>query len=386
MSLMQNYARADVTFVDGDGVWLRDDKGRSYLDFGSGIAVSALGYNHPHLVATLRDAASKPWHVSNLFHIPEQQRLAERLCQLSFGEQAFFCNSGLEANEALIKLARRYHYVNGDPHRHRIITVSNAFYGRSILTLSAANNPAHLEGCGPKAPGFSHVSLNNMNEMRTAITDDTAAILLEPIQGEGGINPAHTSYLQDLRTLCDEWGILLLVDEIQCGNGRTGKIWAYEWADIIPDAMATAKGLGGGFPIGSVVATCEAARGFTPGSHGTTFGGNPLACAVANGVLDVIESPEFLRHVQERGAQLEAGLQALVSQFPTLYHLTRGKGLIFGLQTQEPPAPIIAKLRDRGLITIPASDNIIRIIPPLIITEDEVAQGLRILHETSLAS
>ena len=386
-AVMNTYARFPETMVRGEGVYLFDAEDRRYLDFYTGIAVNGLGHCHPHLVKVLQDQAAKLWHCSNIFHIEDQERLARRLTANSFADVAFFPNSGAEAMEGLIKLARRYHFADGNPQRWRIITASGAFHGRSLATISAANNSKHLEGFGPKVEGFDHVPFGNMNELRAAITEETAAILVEPIQGEGGINAAEMDYLKELRRCADEFGLLLILDEVQCGNGRTGKMWAHEWADIKPDAIATAKGLGGGFPVGAILATAEAAKGLTPGTHGTTFGGNPLAMAVANGVMDVLESEGFMDHVVEISNYLDGKLTALVDANPHLFAAKKGFGLMLGLKCAEgvTNGDVIGELKAEGLLTVGASDNVIRILPPLTIEEAHVDEAVAILEKVAAA-
>ncbi|RED48114.1 aspartate aminotransferase family protein [Aestuariispira insulae] len=386
-AVMNTYARFPETMVRGEGVYLFDAENRRYLDFYTGIAVNALGHCHPHLVKCLQDQAAKLWHVSNLYHIEDQERLAKRLTAHSFADVAFFPNTGAEALEGLIKLARRYHFVTGNPQRWRIITASGAFHGRSLATISAANNPKHLEGFGPKVEGFDHVPFGNMNELRAAITEETAAILVEPIQGEGGINAAEMGYLKELRRCADEFGLLLILDEVQCGNGRTGKMWAHEWAEIKPDALATAKGLGGGFPVAAILATNDAAQGLTPGTHGTTFGGNPLAMAVANAVLDVLEGDGFMDHVIAVSGYLDQKLAGLVERHPTIFTAKKGFGLMLGLKCTDAitNGDIIGAAKAEGLLLVGASDNVIRILPPLTIENSHVDDAIAILDKVAAA-
>lgn len=381
-ALMPTYARADLAFERGEGAYLFGDDGRRYLDFGSGVAVNALGHAHPHLVKALQDQAGKLWHCSNLFQIPEGERLAARLCAHSFAEVAFFCNSGAEAVEGAIKLARKHFHEQGAPERTRIITCSGAFHGRTLATISAAGNPKHLTGFGPATEGFDQVAFGNMNELRAAVTDETAAILVEPVQGEGGVRSATLDYLRALREVCDEFGLLLLFDEVQSGMGRTGKLYAYEWAGIAPDVMALAKGLGGGFPVGAVLATEAASCGMTPGSHGSTFGGNPLAMAVGNAVLDVILGEGFLDRV-DRIARLAWGrLSDLVARHPSVLMELRGAGLLLGLKCAVPNGDLVARLREAGLLTVPAAENVVRLLPPLMIEEGHLDEALVILERT----
>ncbi len=381
-AIMPTYARIPLAFERGEGAYLYATDGRRFLDFAAGIAVNALGHAHPHVVAALTGQAQKLWHVSNLYEIPEAKRLAERLCAHSFAERVFFCNSGTEAVEGLIKLARKYHHHNGRPERTRIITFSGAFHGRSWTALSAANNPAHLEGFGPVSGGFDQVAFGNLNELRAAVSGETAAILVEPVQGEGGIRPATTEFLRGLRAVCDEFGLLLLFDEIQCGMGRTGKLFAHEWAGIAPDAMAVAKGLGGGFPLGAFMASEAAAAGMTAGTHGSTYGGNPLATTVGNAVLDIILEDGFLEAVTAKAAYLRGKLEDLAARYPAILEAVRGQGLMLGLKCVVPNADVAARLRDAGLLVVPAAENVVRILPPLIVEEVQIDEACGIIERT----
>jgi len=376
---LPTYARVDLAFERGEGAYLFTADGRRYLDFASGIAVNALGHCHPHLVAAVAAQAGKLWHVSNLYQIPEGARLAERLAAASFADLVFFCNSGAEAVEGAMKVARKYHHANGHPERSRIITCSSAFHGRTMTTLSAAGNPKYLDGFGPATPGFDQVPFGNLNELRAAITPETAAILVEPIQGEGGIRAADADFLRGLRAACDEFGLLLIYDEVQCGMGRTGKLFAYEWSGAAPDVMALAKGLGSGFPIGAILATEKAAAGMQAGSHGSTFGGNPLAMAAGNAVLDIMLAPGFLQQVQSRGAALRARLESLAAAHPDVLEAVRGSGMILGLKCVVPCGDLVAALREGGLLTVPAADNVVRILPPLIIEQKEIDEAAAII-------
>ena len=380
-ALMPTYARAELAFERGEGPYLYTAEGRRYLDFASGIAVNALGHSHPHLVEALSAQAQKLWHVSNLYRIPEAERLAGRLVETTFADTVFFSNSGAEAIECGLKLVRKYHDETGHPERYRVITCSGAFHGRTLTTISAAANPKYLEGFAPAVEGFDNVAFGNLNELRAAITPETGAILVEPIQGEGGIRPADLAYLRALREVCDEFGLLLFLDEVQCGVGRTGRFFAHEWAGIRPDVMATAKGLGGGFPVGACLATEAAAVGMTAGSHGSTFGGNPLAMAVGNAVLDVVLAEGFLERVEAVAAQLRAGLEGLVERHPGLLAGVRGAGLMLGLRCEVPNVELMARLRDGGLLTVPAAENVLRILPPLIIEAQQVEEALGILEQ-----
>ncbi len=384
-ALMPTYARSDIAFERGDGAYLYATDGRRFLDFAGGIAVNLLGHSHPHLVAALGDQAQKLWHVSNLYRIPEGERLAARLTEATFADTVFFGNSGAEAIECGIKLVRKYHDETGHPERYRIITCGGAFHGRTLTTISAAANPKYLAGFAPAVEGFDQVAFGNLNELRAAITRETAAILVEPVQGEGGIRPADLEYLKALRVVCDEFGLLLFLDEVQCGVGRTGKFFAFEWAGIEPDVVAAAKGLGGGFPIGACLATAEAAQGMTAGSHGSTFGGNPLAMAVANAVLDVVLADGFLDRVAATAAALRHALGDLAARHPTIIEEVRGAGLMLGLKCVVPNLEMVARLREGGLLTVPAAENVVRILPPLIIETEHIDQALGILEEACSA-
>ena len=380
---MPTYARLDLEVERGEGPYLYGTGGRRYLDFAAGIAVNALGHSHPHLVEALTRQAGKLWHCSNLYRIPEGERLAERLCALSSADRVFFCNSGAEAMECSIKLVRKYHDETGNPGRYKMIACEGSFHGRTLTALSAAGNEKHLKGFLPTMAGFTQVAFGNLNELRSAIDDETAAVLVEPIQGEGGIRQAEIDYLRGLRAACDEFGLLLVVDEVQCGVGRTGKFFAHEWAGIAPDVIATAKGLGGGFPIGACLATEKAAVGMTPGTHGSTFGGNPLAMAVANAVLDVVLEEGFLAQVQATGEVLQGRLKTLVAGHPELFAGLRGAGLMLGLECVVPNGEMVKRLYDEGLLTVPAGDNVVRLLPPLIIDESHVEEALGILERVS---
>lgn len=374
-AILPTYTRADLAFEKGQGAWLVERGGERYLDFGSGIAVNSVGHAHPHLVKALADQAEKLWHVSNLFQIPEGERLAQRLVDATFADRVFFTNSGAEANEGAIKMARRYHYAKGQPERFRILTFEGAFHGRTIATIAAGGQKKYLEGFGPKAEGFDQVPFGDHEAMRAAITPETAAILIEPIQGEGGIREVPHQCLRGLRELCDETGTLLIFDEVQTGVGRTGKFFAHEWSGISPDIMAVAKGIGGGFPMGAVLATEEAGSGLAAGTHGTTFGGNPLAMAVGNAVLDVVLAPGFLDHVQRIGLLMMQRLAELRDRHPEVIAEVRGQGLLLGLRTVVPNGDFVAAARAQKLLTIPAGDNVVRLMPPLIITEAEVSEA-----------
>ncbi len=378
---MPTYQRAEIAFERGEGAYLYAVDGRRYLDFASGIAVTALGHAHPHLVAALTEQAKKVWHLSNLYTIPGQQRLAERLTAASFADSVFFCNSGAEAIECGLKLTRKYHDEAGAPERYRVITVEGAFHGRTLATIAAGGQEKHLKGFDPVVDGFDKVAFGNMNELRSAITRETAAILIEPVQGEGGMRPAPAEYLQALRKVADEYGLLLFFDEVQCGMGRTGKLFAHEWAGVAPDILATAKGIGGGFPMGACLATETVAKALTPGSHGSTFGGGPLATAVGNAVLDILLADGFLAKVERMGRLLREKVEALVKRHPRVLVDVRGTGLMLGLKCIVPNTEMVNKLRDAGLLTVGAGDNVVRLLPPLIIEEGHVEEALSILDK-----
>ena len=384
-AVMPTYGRMDVAFERGEGAYLYTADGRRYLDFGAGIAVASLGHCHPHLVAALRQQAESLWHCSNLYHIPEQQRLAQRLVNATFADSVFFCNSGAEAIECGLKMVRRYHHLAGNPERYRVITVAGAFHGRTLSTIAAGGSPKYLDGFAPVVDGFDQVPFGNLNEVRAAITPETAAILIEPIQGEGGIHPATTDFLRGLRAAADEFGLLLFLDEVQCGVGRTGRLFAHEWAEITPDIMAVAKGIGGGFPMGACLATETAAQALTAGSHGTTFGGNPLAMAVGNAVLDVVLEDGFLKHVRAIGAELHKGLDDLVARHPGVLAGVRGTGLMLGLKCVVENTALLARLFDNGMLTVPAGDNVVRLLPPLVLGDGHVREALEILDNSCAA-
>jgi len=374
-SVMPTYARTDLVFERGEGAWLYTAGGERFLDFGSGIAVTALGHAHPHLVEALKAQAEKLWHVSNLYRIADQERLAERLAANSFADVAFFCNSGAEALEGAIKTARKFHSASGAPERYRLITFEGAFHGRTLATLAAGGQRKHLEGFGPVVDGFDQVPFGDLAAVKDAITPETAGILIEPIQGEGGIRAASPAFLRGLRALADEKGLLLLLDEVQTGMGRTGRLFAHEWAGVEPDIMALAKGLGGGFPVGAVLATRAAAQGMTAGSHGSTFGGNPLAMAVANAVLDEILKEGFLEHVAAAGLRLKQKLAAISDEFGDLVEEVRGEGLLLGIKCRIPAADLAAALLEEKLLSVGAGDNVLRFIPPLTVSDDEIDEA-----------
>ncbi|MEZ5805582.1 MAG: aspartate aminotransferase family protein [Rhizobiaceae bacterium] len=374
--LYETFARAPLAFERGEGCWLVTADGERYLDLAGGIAVNSLGHSHPHLVAALTEQAGKLWHVSNLYQIPEQGRLGERLVEATFADKVFFTNSGAEALECAIKTARRYHYVKGHPERFRIITFEGAFHGRTLATIAAGGQAKYLEGFGPKVDGFDQVPFDDIDAAEKAITPETAAILLEPVQGEGGIRSFPSASLKRLRELCQKHGLLLIFDEVQCGIGRTGKLFAHEWSGVTPDIMAIAKGIGGGFPMGACLATDEAAAGMTAGVHGTTFGGNPLAMAVGNAVLDVVLADGFLEDVARKSLLFKQGLAAIADEFPDVIAGIRGEGLMLGLKCVVPNTKVAAALREERLLSVGAGDNVVRLLPPLIITDAEIREGL----------
>lgn len=383
--LYDTFTRIGLRFERGNGVWLISDSGERYLDFTSGIAVNALGHSHPRLVHAIKTQAEKMWHISNLFQSPEQERLAQRLCANSFADKVFFCNSGAEALECAIKTARRFHYVNGHPERYEIITFEGAFHGRTLATLAAGGQEKYLTGFGPKAGGFVQVPFNDEAALRAAINEHTAAILIEPIQGESGLRTVPKEFMVLLRQLCDENGLLFLVDEVQTGMGRTGKLFAYEWSDIVPDVMSLAKGLGGGFPIGACLATRNAAKGMTAGTHGSTFGGNLLAMAAANAVLDIMLEDGFFAHVNAVANLFKQGLASIIDRFPDVVNSIRGIGLLTGLKCVVPNGEVIAAFRDEKLLSVGAGNNVVRLLPPLNVTEEEIRDGLHRI-ETAIRS
>ena len=383
-AVMPTYARYDVALERGEGVYAFGTDGRRYLDFGAGIAVASLGHCHPHLVEALKTQAETLWHVSNLYNIPGQERLAERLVTNTFADAVFFNNSGNEAVELGFKMMRKFQSENGHPERYRIISVEGAFHGRSLAGLSAGKQEKQTAGFGPLTDGFDQVAFGNLGEMKSAVTAKTAGIVIEPIQGEGGIRPMDDDYLRGVRAICDDFNLLLQFDEVQTGIGRTGKLFAYQWPDVKPDILSSAKGLGGGFPVGATIATEKVAATMGAGSHGSTFGGNPLAMACANAVLDVVLSDGFLENVNSMSERLREGLNDLVTKYP--HHLTgvRGKGLLLGLRFRgdgSEAGAMVAKANALGLLSVPAGDNIMRLIPPLIIADAHVDEALGILNK-----
>lgn len=383
--VMPTYARTPVSFERGEGAHLYATDGRRFLDFGSGIAVSLLGHSHPALVKAVQDQAAKLWHVSNLYEVPEQKALAKKLTDSSFADTVFFCNSGAEALEGTIKTARKYHSANGAPERYRIITFEGAFHGRTLATMAAGGQEKILAGFGPKTDGFDQVPFGDLAAAKAAIGSETAGILVEPIQGEGGVRVAEHAFLKGLRKLCDDAGILLLMDEVQCGMGRTGKLFAHQWTDITPDVMGVAKGIGGGFPLGAFLATAEAAKGMVAGSHGTTYGGNLMAMAAGNAVADTVLAEGFMEHVQQVANRMKQGLASISDRFPTVFKGVRGTGLMLGLECVMVNGDVVAALREQGLLTVPAGDNVVRILPPLVIGDAEIDEGLGMIETAATA-
>jgi acetylornithine/N-succinyldiaminopimelate aminotransferase len=381
--VMPTYGRWDVAADHGEGCRLVAVDGREFLDFTSGIGVTGLGHCHPHLVAAVTEQAKRLWHVSNMFHIPGQERLAQRLVDHSFADTVFFGNSGAEACELALKVARKYQSETGHPERWRVIGCEGSFHGRTFATLAAAGNQAYLKGFGPPMEGFDHVAFGNLNEMRAALGTETAAIMVEPVQGEGGVRAAPAGYLKGLREIADEFGLLLVYDEVQSGMGRTGRLFAHEWEGVAPDVMAIAKALGGGFPIGACLATERAACGMGPGTHGSTFGGNPLAVAAGNAVLDVMLEPGFFARVEAMGRLLRGRLADLVATYPKLFAEVRGAGLLLGIRCVVPAADFVARLRENGLLTLTAGENVLRILPPLIVSEAEIGAAVGIIDKVA---
>ncbi len=384
-ALYQTYARAELAFEKGEGAWLETADGERYLDFGSGIAVTVLGHAHPHLVEALKAQAEKLWHVSNVYRIPGQERLAERLCAATFADRVFFTNSGGEALEAAIKTARRWHYAEGRPERFRIITFQGAFHGRTLATIAAGGQQKYLEGFGPKVEGFDQVPFLDEDALKAAIGPETAGILIEPVQGEGGIRPVPHDFMRLLRKIADDNDLLLIFDEVQTGVGRTGRFFAHEWSGVTPDIMAIAKGIGGGFPFGACLATAEVAKGMTAGTHGSTYGGNPLAMAVGNAVLDVVLEEGFLERVRTLASLASQRLSAVAETHPDVFEGVRGEGLLIGLKCKAPNTEVVAAARAQKLLTIGAGDNVVRVLPPLTVTESEIDEAAKRLDAAACA-
>lgn len=375
-SVLPTYNRAPLEFVKGEGSWLFEADGRRFLDLGSGIAVNALGHAHPKLVEVLSTQAQNLWHVSNLYKIPQQEKLADLLVEHTFADTVFFTNSGTEACELAVKMARKYFYEKDQPERVEIITFDGSFHGRSSAGIAAAGTEKMVKGFGPLLPGFVHLTFGDMDGLTNAITANTAAVLIEPVQGEGGIRPVPDAELKAMRQICDEAGILLILDEVQCGVGRTGKLFAHEWAGITPDIMMVAKGIGGGFPLGAVLATEEAASGMTAGTHGSTYGGNPLGCAVGCAVIEEVMAPGFLADVNRRAGLLRQRLDGLVAQHPDVFEELRGSGLMLGLKCKALNMDVVQSGYDNEVITVPAADNVIRLLPPLTLSEEDIAEAI----------
>ncbi|WP_395684536.1 aspartate aminotransferase family protein [Aestuariivirga sp.] len=382
--VLPTYARAKVAFERGEGVRVFTPDGDSYLDFGAGVAVTSCGHSHPHLVQALTEQAQKIWHTSNLYQMPGQEKLAQRLIEHSFADTVFFTNSGAEALECSIKMARKYQSAVGHPEKYRLVTFEGAFHGRTLATIAAGGQAKYLEGFGPKVDGFDQVPFGDHEALKAAIGPATAGILIEPVQGEGGIRPVPPQCLRGLRELCDANGLLLIYDEVQCGIGRTGKLFAYEWSGAAPDIMAVAKGIGGGFPMGACLATEKAAQGMTAGTHGSTFGGNPLATAVGNAVLDVILAPGFLEAVQQRALTLKQKLASLKDRHPAVIEEVRGQGLMVGIKCRLPNTALQQAALDQHLLVIGAGDNVVRLLPPLIVTDADVAEAVDKLDRACL--
>jgi acetylornithine/N-succinyldiaminopimelate aminotransferase len=385
-SVLPSYARAPIGFERGEGPYLFTSDGKRYLDFTSGVAVVSLGHANPRLIKALTEQAQKLWHCSNLFEIEGQKRVAKLLIDHSFADTVFFCNSGAEAVEAAIKVARKYHAATGHPEKYGVIACTGSFHGRTLATLAAAGNEKYLAGFGPPLEGFDHVAFGNLNEMRAKVTAQTAAVLVEPVQGEGGLATPPADYLKGLRRMCDEFGLMLVYDEVQSGMGRTGKLFAYQWADgAAPDVLATAKGLGGGFPVGACLATETAAVGMTAGTHGSTFGGNPLAMAVAAEVVAIMTEPGFFDRVNAASKSLRAKLDKLVADHPKIFSEVRGAGLLLGLKCVVANTDMVAKLRDAGLLAAGAGENVLRLMPPLTVEEPQLEEAYRIVDRVARA-
>jgi len=384
-ALLPTYNRTDVAFVRGKGSYLFAEDGKRYLYFGASIAVNAFGHANPRLVKALTDQAGKLWHTSNLYRVPGQESLSKKLVANTFADTCFFTNSGTEAIELAIKMARRYHFVSGHPERFHIITFEGAFHGRTYGAVNAGGNEKYLEGFGPRMPGFVQLAAGDLEAVKKAVGPETAAILIEPLQGEGGVRVMAPEFLKGLRKLCDDNGLLLIFDEIQTGLGRTGRFFAHDWLGFAPDIMTVAKALGGGFPVGAVLASAEAGKGMTVGTHGTTYGGNPLAMAVANEAIDMILEPGFLDHVGKTANYLQQQLGALVADHPDMFESVRGQGLMIGLKMKTPAAEFVAMARANGLIVLPAGDNVVRMLPPLTLSEADARTGIELLNKTASA-
>jgi acetylornithine/N-succinyldiaminopimelate aminotransferase len=384
-AIVPTYARTNVAFERGEGCWLVSTGGERYLDFGAGIAVTSVGHAHPHLVETLVSQGSKLWHISNLYQNPEGERFARRLVEATFADLVFFANSGAEANEAAVKMARRRHSIDGHPERYRVLTFEGAFHGRTLAMIAAGGQAKYLDGFGPKVDGFDQIPLSDLATVEAAIEPGTGAIMIEPIQGEGGVRVVPPAFLRGLREICDRHGLMLIFDEVQTGVGRTGRLYAYEHCGVHPDILTSAKGIGAGFPMSACLATADAARGLTVGVHGTTFGGNPLAMAVGNATLDVILAPGFLKRVAKLGLDMRQRLAELKDRHGAVIEEVRGEGLLIGLKLKVPPANFAEAALNLKLLVIPAGDNVVRVLPPLVVTDEEIAEGVQRLDATCAA-
>ncbi len=379
-ALMPTYNRADLAFERGEGAWLYTTDGRRFLDFGSGIATSSLGHGHPHLVQAIAEQAARVMHTSNLYRVPQAERLAARFVEATFADSVFFCNSGAEANEGMVKMMRKAMHETGRGERYRVICFDGAFHGRTLAMLAATGNKKYLAGFGPEVDGFDHVPFDNLNALRDAIGPETAGVLVEPVQGEGGIRAGSLDFLRGLRAACDEYGLNLGMDEVQCGMGRTGKLFAHEWAGITPDVMSAAKGIAGGFPMGAILAKEAVAKHLVAGTHGTTFGGNPLACAAGNAVLDVMLAPGFLAEVDRKARKLWFALEAVVADYPSVLADVRGAGLILGLKAVVPNGELQNAFTAEGLLTVAAGDNVVRLVPPLVLTDADCDAAVEMIR------
>lgn len=383
-TVLPTYNRTPLSFVKGEGSWLIEADGRRFLDLGAGIAVNALGHANPELVSALTEQAGKLWHVSNLYKIPEQQALADLLVDLTFADTVFFTNSGTETAELAIKMARKYHYEKGAP-RETILTFEGAFHGRSTAAIAASGGEKMVKGFGPLMPGFKHLPWGDMAAFEAAMDESVCAVMVEPVQGEGGIRPMPEEDLRAIRAACDRTGALLILDEVQCGMGRTGKLFAHEWAGVTPDIMMVAKGIGGGFPLGAVLATENAASGMVVGTHGSTYGGNPLACAVGLKVSQIVSDPAFLDEVSRKAGLLRQRLEGLVAAHPDTFEAVRGMGLMLGLKCKKPAVELAAAAREAGVLVVPAADNVLRLLPALNIPDADITEGVARLDAAASA-
>ena len=380
-AVMPTYGRIDIAFERGEGAYMYDTKGGKYLDFATGLAVLCLGHSHPHLVEAIQKQAATLMHTSNLYNIPGQERLAERLVANSFADTVFFCNSGAEANECAIKMVRRYHHVNGNPERYRVITFDDCFHGRTLATIAATGTEKILDGFGPKVDGFDHVAVGDMDALKAAIGPATAAIMIEPIQAEGGVLVVDDEVMRQIRQVCDDNGLLMIVDEVQTGMGRTGRLLAHEWSGVTPDVATLGKGIGGGFPIGACMATIEAAKGMVAGTHGSTYGGNPLAAAAGNAVLDIILADGFIDNVERLGKILSDRLEDLCQRNDAVVEGVRGRGLLVGIKCKFPNMDLVTAMREKGVLVPPAGDNVLRMLPPLNIEESHIDEAMAALED-----